>query len=763
MTAAPQFRYKIHGMDCANCAKTLELSIAQMDGVKDVQVNFTSTIMEGTGTPDTAGLLRRVRALGYDVVEEASGAPQKDTPSYRGVAGFIRFLLAERRTAIALAAAVLMLASLPLSFIDGTFAHRVLSGIHIMIALMAGLPIVLKGVRSLFYARRITIDLLMSVATVGAFIIGETGEAATVIVLFAIGETLEGYTAERARDSLRGLLALAPDEATVLRQCIDCAEHLGQEGYTGGPCPFCGTHMATVPVSEVLVGERVVVRPGQRIPVDGRVLSGESAINQAPVTGESLPVNRKPGDPVFAGTINGDGVLEVEVERAASDSTISRIVRLVEQAQSQRSSAERFIDRFAGWYTPLVVVLAALVALVPPLLLGGPLLDTPDTHGWLYRAFALLIIACPCALVISTPVTVVSTLTSLARRGVLVKGGAFLDTLSRVKTFAFDKTGTLTEGRPVVAVSQSLGCPPEGDRCDNCDELVTLAAALEAHSEHPLAHAVVAEAAQRGLSYAHLQVTGIRALAGRGVEGQLDGQTITIGSHTLIHERYSGACSPLHAEVAAAERGGQTAMVISQDAAVLGYITVADRVRESSREALTELKRTSPEIRTVMLTGDNPAAAQAVAAQAGSIDEVRAGLLPEDKLEAVRGLERRYGAVAMVGDGINDTPALAAASLGIALGGAGTAQAMETADIVLMQDGIARLPEAVRASRRARRIIQQNIALSLGLKAIFLALAIPGLATMWMAVFADMGASLLVTLNGMRMLRDERQGSVTSR
>ncbi|MBN1427751.1 MAG: heavy metal translocating P-type ATPase, partial [Anaerolineae bacterium] len=498
-------------------------------------------------------------------------------------------------------------------------------------------------------------------------------------------------------------------------------------------------------------------RPGERIPVDGTILSGTSAINQAPITGESIPVQKAVGDEVFAGTVNGEAAIEIEVTHLSTDSTVSRIVRLVEQAQSQRAPIERFVDRFARWYTPGVVLLAFLLATVPPMLFGAPFLDTPDgTRGWLYRALALLIVACPCALVISTPVTIVSTLSALARRGILVKGGAYLDALARIRLFAFDKTGTLTEGKPTVIETRTLACRPGQTTCDACDDMLALAGAVESRSEHPLARAVLAEVDTRGLAHRYAPAEAVQALAGQGVQGTIAGSMVTVGSHTLLHQPIDG-CQGLHPLVEKAEASGQTVMLIRKDDKLIGFVSVADTPRPGSREALRALKRIDPRVRTVMLTGDNPTVAQAIAERIGEIDEVLAGLMPEDKLDAIRELQARHGATAMIGDGVNDAPALAAATVGIAMGGAGTAQAMETADVVLMQDDLARLPEAVSASRRARGIIQQNIAFSLGLKAAFLLLTLFGAATLWMAVFADMGASLLVTLNGMRMLRSNHK------
>lgn len=756
-----EVKYSIQGMDCADCALSLERSLAQIQGVEQVNVNYTTGLLEARGTFNPQELVQRVEALGYKA--ETPGLLEENKPATQvsqtkniklNLPGFLGYLYASTQTHLALLGAVLLLLSIPFSFIPGSIlSHWVSFGLQLAAAGFAGYPIANRGVRALVIGRQITIDLLMIIATVGALLIGETGEASIVIMLFAIGEALEGYTAERARNSIHILLSLKPEVAHVMRPCMDCAEHMGQGGYTGGPCPICGEHEITLSVDQVSIGERVIIRPGERIPVDGHVTSGVSLVNQAPVTGESVPVTKAPGDKVYAGTLNGDSVLEVRVSQLATNSTISRIVRMVEQALAQRAPVERFIDRFAAWYTPAVVFLAAFLAIIPPLFFHAPFLDTNGVHGWLYRALALLIIACPCALVISTPVTLVSSLTSLASRGVLVKGGAFLDVLARARLFAFDKTGTLTVGHPTVTQARSVDCVPDAYRCPACDDMLALAATVESRSEHPLAQAILAEAEARQLTHFYPAAESVQSLAGQGVQGFSNGSRILVGSHDLFHARYDSLDMKLHADIQSAVDEGQTVMLVGKDDSLLGFVTVADTARPTSAEALRQLKAIDPHIHTVMLTGDNPSVADKVATSLGSLDEVRAGLLPEDKLDAVRSLQAEYGQVVMVGDGVNDAPALAAADVGIAMGGAGTAQAMETAHVVLMQDDLTRLPETVRTARRTQTIIKQNIAFSLALKAAFLLLTLPGWATLWMAVFADMGASLLVTLNGMRMLR----------
>ncbi len=742
----------ISGMDCADCALALERGVARLDGVLACTVNFSAGKMHVTGSIDPAAVEERVRALGYGVAQPAQVAGQIEAPERHGLGGIAAFMRSRRDTAPALVGAILLAISVTLSLLNLPEAWS--TALHLVTVILVGMPILLKGWRSLLFSRNVTINLLMSIATAGALVIGETGEAATVIVLFSIGEALEGYAAERARYSLKALLRLAPQEAITLRACIDCAEHLGQDGYTGGPCPFCDVHETRIPVKDLCIGDVILVPPGERIPMDGVIRAGESAVNQSPITGESVPVPKQIDDAVFAGSINGEGALEVTVTRLAEDNTLSRIVRLVEEAQAQRAPTQRFIDRFARLYTPGVVLVAVLLAVVPPLVFGAPFWNpSPDDHGWLYRALSLLIVACPCALVISTPVTIVSALSAAAQKGILIKGGAPLEALAGVRAFAFDKTGTLTEGHPTLTNIHAVDClSPRNGRCAPCDDLLALAAAVERRSEHPLARAVVAAAEENNLLGCYAPASGVASMAGRGVRGQVNGKTVTVGNHALFDAEYPHPAS-LCEQVHSLEQQGQTAMLLSDGERVRGILTVADPPRASSRAALAKLKALQPRPQTVMLTGDNRAVAGAVA-QAVGVDDVRAELLPDQKLEAVRQLEADYGAVAMVGDGVNDAPALAAASVGIAMGGSGTAQAMEAADVVLMQDNLARLPDAVRLARRAVAVIRQNVTFSLAIKALFLALTLPGWATLWLAVFADMGASLIVTANGMRLLRE---------
>jgi Cd2+/Zn2+-exporting ATPase len=503
-------------------------------------------------------------------------------------------------------------------------------------------------------------------------------------------------------------------------------------------------------VDELAADDLILVKPGERLPADGVISKGESGINQAPVTGESMPVNKGVGADVFAGTINGAGALEIRVTRATADNTINRIIRMVEEAQSVRAPSQRTVDQIARVYTPIVTVVAAAIAILPPLLFNQPFYDVGSEHGWLYRALSLLVIACPCALVISTPVTVISAIASAARRGVLIKGGAHLEALATVKAFAFDKTGTLTTGKPVVMATRAADCET-GEDCSRCDDVLALANAVERRSTHPLAKAVTQAAANRGLDKVYAPAEAVESLAGRGVQGKIRGKTVTVGSHALFDAEYphnEAFCNIVHD----AEARGETTMMVSVGEKVRGYIGVADALRPESAEAVRELRSLGQ--KTVMLTGDNATVAKNIAAQVG-VDDVRAQLLPEDKVTAVEALLRDYGSVAMVGDGINDTPALAAATVGIAMGGAGSGQALETADVALMGDDLRQLPFALGVAKFARQLIRQNVGISFGVKLLFLGLALFGATSLWLAILADVGTSLLVTLNGMRVLRQK--------
>lgn len=727
-------------MDCADCARTIEQALAELEGVDQARVNFMAETLECTGRAPAAALRERVDALGYRLLEPSTPAMAAAPERAGGFAGFLQYLWRRSDTRIALVLGLVVLAALPVSgIVSGQPFSGLVTALHWLAIAVAGYPIANRALRSAIHARRITMELLMTTAVAGAVAIGASGEAVTVVLLYTLGEALEGYSAARSRDCLHGLLTLRPNEATVVRT------HDGSDGDGH-------RHYVQIPVVELEPGDRILVRPDERLPADGRIVEGESGIDEAAITGESLPVSKRIGDDVYAGTINGHGALEIEVASRAEDFTISRIAALVEQAQAQRSPAERLVDRFARWYMPAVVSLAVAVAVVPPLAFGQPFVaGQGDSPGWLYRGLALLIVACPCALIISIPVTMVSALTRLATLGVLVKGGAQLDALARTRVFAFDKTGTLTHGRPVVTRTRSQECehePLSAESCDPCDELVAVAASVERGSTHPLAHAVLEAATDREVQHRYDRATDVVSHAGRGVSGTLDGRRVTVGHEALFE------ASPRLAEFG--PRGHEDArsvMLVGDEERMLGYIEVEDRPRPEARDALLALKLIDRDCRLVMLTGDRTGVADGIAGELGAIDEVESELMPDAKLDAVQRLQARYGSAAMVGDGINDTPALAGARLGIAMGGIGSHQAMEVADVVLMHDDLGQLPQAVSIGRKTQRLVYENVALSLGLKLAFLALAVPGIATLWMAVVADVGATLLVTLNGMRMLR----------
>jgi Cd2+/Zn2+-exporting ATPase len=580
-------------------------------------------------------------------------------------------------------------------------------------SIAAGVPLTIRKAWHALRVRSLDINVLMLVAAAGAVVLGEWSEAASVVFLFALAQALEARTLERARTAVRALLDLTPAEALV-------RDDMGDR---------------RIAVDLITPGAIIVVKPGEKIPLDGDVVAGISAVNQAPVTGESLPVDKGPGDEVFAGTINGRGALQVRVTRLRRDATLARIIHLVEQAQAQRAPAQTFVERFARIYTPSVIGLAVALALGPPLVAGGA------WDVWVYRALVLLVVSCPCALVISTPVSIVAALAGAARKGVLIKGGAHLERAGRVRCVAFDKTGTLTRGRPeVIDIVPLNGMSPAS--------IVALAASVERSSDHPIADAILQFAVKSSIGVP--VGTDVTALVGLGAEGRVNGQRIVLGNHRLFEDR--GLCSPrVHAELDRVIAKGRTAVLVASDDVAVGIIAVADRPREAGRDTLDLLRRQG--IRSlVMLTGDSRGTAQAIADELG-VDDVRAELLPEDKVTVVRELRQRYGSVAMVGDGLNDAPALASADVGIVMGAAGSDAAIETADVALMADELQKIPYALRLSRRTLRNIQANLAISLVLKAAFVVAAAAGVATLWMAVVADTGASILVIANALRLLR----------
>ena len=715
---------KITGLDCMDCARGLEASIASLESVEEAKLNYFEGTLTLRGDVDDEQLHKMINKMGYGVDEgDSSIIAPEDEPN--ALFGFWRYIIQQVETQLALIAAVIVVLSL--AFDTFGLPPWLVIGMQIGALALAGWPIARNGIMNLWINRTFNINFLMTVAGIGAVVIGEYAEAAALILLFDLAEALEGFTNARARRAISGLTSLTPSHALQL-----------EDG-----------HENLVPVEALSIGDRIMVRAGERIPIDGVIIEGESDVNQAPVTGESIPVWKEPGKEVYSGTVNGNGRLIIEVTRLVGDSTLHRIIEMVTEAQSRQSQSQKFIDKFAKYYTPAMVILAILMASVPPLFFGEPFFNLADgTHGWLHRALVLLVISCPCALVISTPVTMVASLAKAVKEGVLFKGGIFVEALSQIKTFAFDKTGTLTKGEPQVVDCRDLGCHGE-EACEACDELVALAYALERHSTHPLAQAIAEEAEWRNVKDLYPPAENLITRGGLGLEGNINGEHMTIGNLRLFEEEHH--IPPIvHEWVDQAESEGKTAMLLCDGERVRGFIAVADAPRPESSKVVKALNGFGKH--TIMLTGDNAAVAKAVGEKVG-INAVRSNLLPDDKQAAVEKLREEFGTVAMVGDGINDAPALASADLGIAMGGTGSDQALETADVVLMADDMNKLPFAIKLSSFANRLVKQNIIFSLGSKLLVAVIALFGYAPLWLAVLADMGVSLLVTLNGLRAMR----------
>lgn len=694
--------FRIDTMDCAAEESEIRRALAPVAGVRGLTFQLGARIVT-IDAPEALipEALLAIRKAGFDPQPVANDgpAPGAIAPVSRGLwrLGF----------GLALAIAAELLAF----FAPETLAFKVLGMALAAAAIgLAGLSTYKKGLAALRRGQ-FNINALMAVAVTGAFLIGQWPEAAMVMALYAIAELIEGRALDRARNAIKSLLDLAPDTAEVREAGGDWKE---------------------IAATEVALETIVRVKPGARVPLDGVITAGNTAINQAPVTGESIPVDKAPGDPVFAGTINDTGMIEMRVTAAANNTTLARIIDAVEKAQGSRAPTQQFVDRFAAIYTPAIFALAVAVALLTPWLMDWTWSQS------LYKALVLLVIACPCALVIATPVTVVSGLAAAARRGILIKGGIYLEGAHKLKAIALDKTGTITEGKPKLVATETLAKEVSEE------SVLRWAAVLAGQSDHPVSKAIA-----QGLAKGEGDVQEFTALPGRGVRASVDGQTLVLGNHRLIEER--NQCSPdIEARLAVHEAEGRSVTLLASETQVLAIFAVADTIKDSSREALTELHALG--VSSVMLTGDNTATAKSIAHQAG-IDDARGDLLPEDKLTAIEEMQKRYGLTAMTGDGINDAPALARSDMGFAMGGAGTDTAMEAADVVIMNDDLRRIPETIRLSRRTRTILLQNIVLALGVKSVFLVLAIFGSATMWMAIFADMGASLLVIFNGLRLLR----------
>jgi len=716
----PALVFDVAGMDCGDCARSVERAVGRLPGVDRAEVNFGSAtlmvVQSNAEEPDIGRSVRRaVDRAGYAAILRSDGEVARTArePWWRN-----------RKLVPAIVATVLWFAALALGPVTGQGV--VSTSLYALAIVIGGAPIARAGLASL-RSLRFDMNVLMSISVIGAAVLGEWSEAGLVVVLFSIGTTLQSVTFDRTRRAIRGLLELAPEEANVVRNGVEM----------------------TVAASSLTVGDVVLVRPGERLPADGEILEGQSALSQAVITGESMPAERGLGDRVYAGTINGAGLLRIRVSAPASESMLSHIVYLVEKAQGSKAPSQHLVDRFAAVYTPLVVAIATLLAI------GGFVFGNGEE--WLYRALVLLVIACPCALVISTPVSIVSAIGAATRSGILVKGGAALEDMGRIRTIAFDKTGTLTFGRPSVAAVRPFGGVTEAD-------VLIAAAAVERSSEHPLAHAVVARALHDDLLLP--TASEFQAMPGMGAQATVNGASIAVGSERFI--------TGMHLDQAAdawlretgdrhATRGESLLAVASRSGdrtTLLGAIAVSDRIRSEAVDAIAGLRATG--IRDViLLSGDRLAVARTVASAVGA-NAVRAELLPDHKVDAIREL-RRNGPVAMVGDGINDAPALALADCGIAMGLNGTDVALESADLALMRDDLTSLPTLVRLGQRTLAVIRQNVALSLITKIAALILGTFGFVNLWIAVLVDVGTSLVVTLNGLRLARlEQRVGEMAS-
>ena len=714
--------FKIHGMDCAEEVSVLKRELGPMVGEGNLGFDILGSKLTVESAPSMVSAETVIEAVARTGMRAEVWTETAEKTTNEGVwsrhgrivltvtSGVFGLsgLLTHVWLAGGLSAA---LGSEGMGISDGV---PLLAIIFYVVGIVSGVWHVLpKAWRSLIRFRP-DMNLLMTIAVIGAASIGEWFEAATVSFLFSVSLLLESWSVGRARRAIASLMELSPPTARIRTAVGDVKE---------------------IPPDAVEIGATFIVRPGEKIPLDGNITLGSSDVNQAPITGESVPVAKSVGSEVFAGTINGNGILEVECTKPASDTTLARIIQMVGEAQSRRAPSEKWVEKFASIYTPVVMALAAGIFLAPPLFLDGQWSD------WLYRSLVLLVIACPCALVISTPVSVVAAMAAAARNGVLIKGGIYIEAPAALEAIAMDKTGTLTEGKPRVIDIVPMSGHDE-------TELLERVAALESHSNHPLASAILAKAKEKGVNIAEAQ--SFEIIQGKGATGDIDGKSYWLGSHRYLEEREQET-PQVHEQLMAMQQAGRTVIVVGNERHVCGFITLADALRPTASETLNQLHDAGIK-HLVMLTGDNEGTAQAIAKEAG-IDEVNAELLPEDKVDAVESLLEKYNKVAMVGDGVNDAPALGRATLGIAMGAAGSDAAIETADIALMSDDLSKLPWLIRHSRRTLTIIRQNIAFSLSIKALFVALTLTGYASLWAAIAADMGASLLVIFNGLRLLR----------
>jgi len=691
--------YRVQGFTCANCASIFENNVKGLPGVQDAKVNFGASKVYVKGLTTIEELEKAGAFENLKVRDEKEQRVERE-PFWK-----------QKENIKVYISAILLVVSWFLGEQYGE--EHILPTIgYAASILIGGYSLFIKGLKNL---SRLQFDMntLMTIAIIGAALIGEWGEGATVVILFAISEALERYSMDKARQSIESLMDIAPKEALIRR----------------------GIEEMMIHVDDIQVGDIMIVKPGQKLAMDGLVVKGTSTLNQAAITGESVPVTKTIDDEVFAGTLNEEGLLEVKVTKRVEDTTLSKIIHLVEEAQAERAPSQAFVDKFAKYYTPAIVILALLIAVVPPLL-GG------DWSEWIYQGLAVLVVGCPCALVVSTPVAVVTAIGNAAKNGVLIKGGIHLEESGALKAIAFDKTGTLTKGIPAVTDIVTYG--------GNENELMTITAAIEKGSQHPLASAIMRKAEENGLNFNGVTVEEFQSITGKGVKAKVNSEMYYVGSPNLFEELHGIIESGRKQKITEMQTQGKTVMVLGTEKEILSLIAVADEMRESSKTVISKLNNMG--IETVMLTGDNQRTAKAIGKQVG-VSDIKADLLPEDKLNFIKELRGKHQSVAMVGDGVNDAPALAASTVGVAMGGAGTDTALETADIALMSDDLSKLPYTIKLSRKALVIIKQNITFSLAIKLLALLLVMPGWLTLWIAIFADMGATLLVTLNSLRLLK----------
>ncbi|WP_086427899.1 heavy metal translocating P-type ATPase [Staphylococcus cornubiensis] len=707
--------YKIEGLSCANCAGKFERNVRGLASVEDAQVNFGASKIYVTGDPtveelEGAGAFENLKLTLDDRKKTAVSSDKAATVQATSWLGRAKNFY-ETHQSICVATLFMFL---------GYISHLMSGENHMMTILLfacsillSGSELLIRGVKNLVHLE-FDMHTLMTIAVVGGAIIGQWGEVAAVVILFAISEALETFSMDKARQSMQSLMDIAPDEATVLRN--------GQ--------------WVNVPVEDIELNETLYIKPGQKIALDGIVITGRAAVNQAAITGESMLVEKVEGAEVFAGTLNEDGVLEVRVTKTTAHTTLAKMIQLVEEAQVNQTPAQAFIEKFARYYTPAIMIIALLVAIIPPIVLHQSFLT------WLYQGLAVLVVGCPCALVIATPISIVSSIGNAAKNGVLIKGGIHLEQMSRIRALAFDKTGTLTVGQPEVTTVISLT-----ETHDLADKWIGQVAAIENRSDHPLARAIVRYAQTQHHHFEQYDVTDFRSQTGQGVTANIEGQQFVIGQPQLFKAAQSSSTAK---QVQQLQEHGHTVILVSVDDQLRLLIAMRDEVREQSQKAIQALRRLGIQ-HTVMLTGDNRKTAQAMA-QKLELTDVKADLMPVDKLNQIEQLKRQYGAVAMVGDGVNDAPALASASVGIAMGGASTDTALETADIALLSDDMSKLPFTYRLSKKTMRIIKANITFAIAIKLFALLLVVPGWLTLWIAVFSDMGATLIVALNAIRLL-----------